>query len=205
MKYLKRMSIKKVGIFLFENVELLDFAGPYEVFSVTNELNEFKLFRTFTISEDGEAVKTVNGLRVFADYSVNNCPLIDILIIPGGAGARRVLNNIKMLKWVKESFENSEITFSVCSGAMILGKTGILDNKEYTTHHEVLDDMKKIAPKAILTKEKRFVDNGKLLTSGGISAGIDLSLYLVEKLHGKTVKEKTVVYMEYNDWRKVMR
>ncbi len=192
------MSIKKVGILLFEDVELLDFAGPYEVFSVTNELNDFRLFETFTVSEKGEVIKTVNGLRVISDYSVNDCPPIDILIIPGGVGARKVLNNLKLLNWVKASFDKSEITFSVCSGAMITGKTGLLDNIGYTTHHEVFDDMAEIAPGAILTGDKRFVDNGKIMSSAGISAGIDLSLYIVEKLHGKAVMEKTASYLEYN-------
>ncbi len=189
--------MRTIGIFIFDDVELLDFAGPYEVFSVSDELNDHKLFNIFTISETGGIVKSVNGLKVLPDYSIDNCPAIDILVIPGGEGTKKVIINLKLLKWIFASYEKSQITFSVCSGARIPAKLGLLDNLAFVTHHEVIADVLEIAPRAIINTEKRYIDNGKIMTSAGISAGIDLSLYIVEKLHGRSVKERTISYMEY--------
>ncbi len=186
-----------IGILLFDDVELLDFAGPYEVFSVTNELNNYQLFNIFTISENGEMIKTINGLKVLPDYSINDCPSIDILALPGGDGTKRVIANKSLMKWIFEANKRSEITFSVCSGARIPAKLGLLDNKRFTTHHAVIDDVLKIAPEAIFKKKKRYIDNGKIMTAAGISAGIDLALHIVEKVCGKSAKEQTVAYMEY--------
>lgn len=193
--------MKNIGILIFNDIELLDFAGPYEVFSVTDELNDYTLCKTFTVEENSKTIRSVNGLKVIPDYSFSDCPDIDILIIPGGAGTKQLLNNESVLDWILQKSKLSEITFSVCSGSRLLGKTGLLDNREYITHHEVIEDMAAIAPAAILSENRRFVDNGKLLTSAGISAGIDLSLYLVEKIFGKQVMEKTKRYMEYGDWQ----
>lgn len=193
--------MRNVGILVFDDIELLDFAGPFEVFSVTNELNDYKLCNTFTISENGDSVKSVNGLKIIPDYSFGNCPDINVLVIPGGVGTKALLNNQRVLDWVYDKYQKSEITFSVCSGARVLGKTGLLDNIEFATHHEVADDVVKIAPKAVLKDEIRFVDAGKIMTSAGITAGIDLSLYIVEKLFGKSKRVDTVKYMEYGDWK----
>lgn len=195
--------MKNVGILIFDNIELLDFAGPFEVFSVTNQLNDYKLCNTFTFSETGVPIKSVNGLHVIPDYSIHTCPDIDILIIPGGGGTKKLIENKELLSWINDKYQKSEITFSICSGARLLAKLGLLDNLEFTTHHEVFEDVQKIAPKAILVKAKRFIDNGKLMTSAGISAGIDLSLHVIEKLYGKTTVTRTIKYMEYGDWEHI--
>jgi len=192
--------MKNTGILIFDDIELLDFAGPYEVFSVTNELNDYSLCRTFTVEENGKVIRSVNGLKVIPDYSFADCPDIDILIIPGGVGTKKLLERDQVLKWILQRNESSEITFSVCSGSRLLGKIGLLDNLEYITHHDVIKDMPEIAPMAIAVENKRFVDCGKILTSAGISAGIDLSLYVVEKIFGNTTMRKTRTYMEYGDW-----
>lgn len=193
----------RVGIFLFNEVELLDFAGPYEVFSVTDELNDFRLFDVFTITENGGEIRTVNGLRVVPDYDFTNHPPIDLLIVPGGAGTKIEMTKEPVLKWLKGRNETSQNTMSVCSGTRLLGKLGLLDNMEIITHHEVIADMKEIAPKAIIKEDARFTDNGKILTSAGISAGIELSLYVVEKLYGKRISDKTAIYMEYGNWKRL--
>ncbi len=193
--------MKNVGIFLFDNVELLDFAGPYEVFSVTSELNDYQLFNVFTISEDGETIKSVNGLEVVPDFSINDHPIVDILIIPGGEGTKAVIKRQAVLDWIAKVHEGSEITMSVCSGARVPGILGLLDGLESITHHEVFEDLRRLAPLTIINKEKRFIDNGRIMTSGGISAGIDLSLHIVEKLCGAEIVNKTIRYMEYGEWR----
>lgn len=189
-----------VGIYLFNDVELLDFAGPFEVFSVTSELNGYDLFRVFTITGDGDAVTSVNKLKVLPDFSFDNHPPVDILIIPGGVGTKAEMANPEALSWIRKNSEGSKITISVCSGARILGKLGLLDNTESITHHEVIEDLQEIAPSTRIMHGERFIDNGKIMTSGGISAGIDLSLHVVEKLYGNETAAKTAVYMEYGDW-----
>ncbi len=193
-----------VGILLFNDIELMDFAGPCEVFSVTSELNEYGLFKVFTVTWDGNPVKTVNGLKVIPDFSFENHPPVDILVIPGGVGTKTEMDRDSVLSWTKMNYENSKITMSVCSGARILGKLGLLDNAKSTTHHEVMEHLLQIAPTTMIETDKRFVDNGKIMTSGGISAGIDLSLYVVGKLFGKDIADKTAVYMEYGDWKKLV-
>jgi len=189
--------MRSVGILLFDDAELLDFAGPYEVFSVANELHNDALFDIFTISMTGEAIRSVHGMIIVPDFSIKNCPPADILVIPGGDGTKQVIRDEGLLSWIHNSYKKADITFSVCSGARIPAVLGLLDDKEFTTHHAVVGDVVAIAPKAIPGKGKRFVDNGKVMTAAGISAGIDLSLHVVGKLHGAFVKEQTMRYMEY--------
>lgn len=194
-------KMMRVGIFLFDKVELLDFAGPYEVFSVTSELNNFKMFQVFTISQDGRPIQTINGLRVMVDYSFDNHPPIDLLIVPGGVGTRKEAKNTKVLSWIREVHRNDQITMSVCTGAILLGKIGLLDDLEATTHHEVFDLLEAAAPRSIIKPDKRWIDNDRVMTSGGISAGIDLSLHVVQKLYGEEVRKQTAAYMEYGEWK----
>ena len=189
-----------IGIFLFNDVELLDFAGPYEVFSVATELQDNALFNVFTITEDGAGIRSVNGLKVMPDYDFKNHPQIDVLVVPGGNGTKIEMTKDTVLQWLKEQYTHSQITMSVCSGTRLLGKIGLLNNLKITTHHEVIADMKMIVPTAMIEENVKFVDNGKILTSAGISAGIELSLYVVAKLFGKEVANKAAVYMEYGNW-----
>lgn len=194
-----------IGIFLFNDIELLDFAGPYEVFSVAAEQGETPLGRVFTISEAGTAIRSINGLKVIPDYAFNEHPPIDVLVVPGGNGTKVEMNKNKVLQWLQEQYEVSRLTMSVCSGSRLLGKLGLLDHVSYTTHHEVMADMAAIAPLAAAENNVRFVDNGKLLTSAGITAGIELSLHVVAKLWGKEVADQTAVYMEYGNWEELYK
>lgn len=193
-----------VGILLFDGIELLDFAGPFEVFSVTSELNNYELFKVFTVARNGEETKSVNGLKSIPDFSFDNHPGIDILVIPGGEGTKSEMMKKDVLDWIYHNYCSSKITMSVCSGARLLGKLGLLDGLECTTHHEVMEHLREIAPKAIINSKKRFTDNGRICTSAGISAGIDLSLHIVEKLYGTDIAGKTRAYMEYGDWEKYL-
>lgn len=189
---------KNVGILLFEEAEVLDFAGPFEVFSVSSELNNFSLFNVFTVAKNTKPILAVNGLSVNPKYSFENCPDMDILIVPGGSGTRAQMKEIETLEWIKRGYENSELTLSICSGARLFGVLGLLDNKPYCTHAEVYEHMQEIVPTGIPQYSKRFVNAEKLYTSGGISAGIDLSFHIVERIYGKEIARRTAEYMEYH-------
>lgn len=190
--------IKNVGILIFEDAEVLDFAGPFEVFSVSSQLNKHEPFKVFTISKHASPVAAVNGLKVLPDYTIDDHPPIDILVISGGAGTRKLLDDQRLLRWIERIHVSTWLTLSICSAARLIGKLGMLDNKPFCTHHEVYEHMKEIAPRAIAQPEKRFVQSDKrLYTSGGISAGIDLSFHIVEKVLGKEMASYTAEYMEY--------
>lgn len=196
--------MRNLGIYLFENEELLDLAGPYEVFSVTSELNNYTLFRVFTVAENKAPLRTVNGLTLVPDYSLDDHPAIDVFVIPGGVGIRKEILNERVLEWIGPVIESAEITMSVCSGAMMLARAGKLADLPFTTHHEVIQDVLEIEGSATFLDDERFVDNGKILTAGGISAGIDLSLHVVSRLYGQEVADRTALYMEYGDWAEKM-
>lgn len=188
-----------IGILLFDDAEVLDFAGPFEVFSVTSQLNNFEPFTVFTVANRQRTIVAVNGLKVQPDYSFQNHPPIDVLIISGGQGTRTSILDNDVLAWVAKVHATTKVTLSICSGSRILGKLGLLDNKPFCTHHEVYDHMKEIAPLAIPANDKRFIQtDDRIYTSGGISAGIDLSFHIVEKFLGKEAAINTAIYMEYN-------
>lgn len=189
---------RNVGIFIFEDAEVLDFAGPFEVFSVTSELNNYEPFEVFTVAETLEPVSAVNGLSVNPKYDFKSCPPIDILILAGGTGTRKQMENTITLDWIKQIHPNSEYTLSICSGARLLGVLGLLDNKPYCTHHQVYPDLQEIVPTGNPQPNQRYVNAGKIYTSGGISAGIDLSFHVVEQLLGEQTARQTATYMEYD-------
>ncbi len=192
------MKKKNLAILIFDDVEVLDFAGPFEVFSVTNELNEDKLLHVYTIALTEGPVRAKNGLKVLADYTLDNCPRPDYLIIPGGSGTRALLKNESFLSWVVKTAPGCDHLLSVCSGSLVLAVTGFLDGFSATTHHQVLDELIALAPKTQVVRNQRFVDNGKIITSAGVAAGIDMSLYMVEKLYGKNMAVKVAKYIEYD-------
>lgn len=188
-----------VAILLFDEVEVLDFAGPFEVFSVTAELTAGDRLRVFTVAESSRPVRAVGGLRVVPDYALTDGPTPDLLVVPGGNGTRRQMDNSVVLDWVKKVRRDTEIVMSVCSGARILARAGLLDGLTVTTHHQVVDHLRQLAPRANVDASRRFIDAGSVVTTGGISAGIDGSLYLVARLFGHEAAQRTAEYMEY-DW-----
>ncbi len=190
---------RNVAIYVYDNAEVLDFAGPFEVFSVTAELNNDELFQVYVVAEEERMITAVNGLLVMPHYTIHTCPPPDILVIAGGVGSRQQIQNPDVLAWVQRVAQSGEVVMSVCSGALILGKAGLLDNLPATTHHEVFDVLAQVAPTATLCPDDRFVDNGRIITTGGISAGIDGSFHVVQRLYGTAVAQKTAQYMEY-DW-----
>lgn len=192
------MQFRQVAILLFDDIEVLDFAGPFEVFNVTGELNTPSPFRVVTVAETNQPITARGKLSINPDYSIANMPAVDVLIVPGGYGCRALLQKPTVLNWLQEQMNQVEFLCSVCTGSLVLAKAGLLDNCRVTTHHDNLDDLRKLASaNTEVVDDKRYLDNGKILTAGGISAGIDMSLYLVNKLLGKQVLGKTLEEMEY--------
>jgi len=189
---------RTVAILLFDEIEVLDFAGPFEVFAVTDELADYSLFRVVTVAPQKRAIRARNGLSVNPDHSFADCPRPDLLVVPGGLGTRALLKAQPVLDWINAINATAEIVASVCTGSIVLGRAGLLDGLKATTHHECFDLLREHAPRTTVVETDRFLDNGRILTAAGISAGIDMSLHLVARLHGVKVAEKTARYMEYH-------
>jgi transcriptional regulator GlxA family with amidase domain len=145
-------------------------------------------------------VRARNGLKIVPDFTLESAPPPQLLIIPGGAGTRPLLQRPSLLEWIRQRHRRTEHTVSVCTGALVLAKAGLLNNFRATTHYECLDELAALAPNTEIDATVRFTDNGQILTSAGISAGIDVSLHLVARLHGEATAERTARYMEYH-WR----
>ncbi len=188
--------MRTVAIFLFPDVETLDFCGPLEAFSAANLATGREYFKVLTFAA-ASPVRSINGLSVNPDFDIASVPQPDILVIPGGSGSRRAAEDATVLAAIERLRAGSEYAFSVCSGARIPAALGWLDDKPFTTHHLVFDDVLRLASSALPCPDKRFVDNGAILTSAGVAAGIDLSLYLIEKIHGRELAESAARYMEY--------
>ncbi|MGG2107152.1 DJ-1/PfpI family protein [Lysinibacillus pakistanensis] len=188
----------RVGIFLFDDVEVLDFAGPFEVFSVTEIENDQQPFVVETVSEKGNLVIATNGLKIQPDYSFDNVPKFDILILPGGLGAReREMYNDNVINWITNQMKTVQLMTSVCTGALLLAKAGLLNGKMATTHWASLERLKIEFPHVEVQREVKFVDEGNIITSGGISAGINMSFHIVKRLLGSEVAQNTAKIMEY--------
>jgi len=192
------MNKWSVGIFLFNEVEVLDFAGPFEVFSVT-EVNEEKTFTVYTVSENGEMITARNGLKVQPDYSIENLPPVDILIIPGGLGARKYeIKNEIVIKWIRQQMKEVKLMTSVCTGALLLAKAGLLEGLKATTHWASIEKFKNEFQNVEVIENVKFVDEGHIITSAGISAGINMAFHIVKNLLGMHVAEDTAKRMEYD-------
>lgn len=196
------MDRKRVGIVLFDEIEVLDFCGPFEVFSTVrlNEANrreELSPFEVLLVAENNNPVTTSGGMRVVPGVTFATCPRLDILVVPGGWGTRRELNNPVMLQWLRERNAEVETLTSVCTGAMLLGFAGLLDGHHATTHWRSLDWMRDTFPAVTVEYDQHVVEDGRVVTSAGISAGIDMALKVVARYHGEAVARATARHMEY--------
>lgn len=190
--------MKRLGIFVFEEVEVLDFAGPFEVFSVAAQLSDYQLLQVSTFGTSQTPIRTKNGLQVIPDTGLDSLESLDFLVIPGGDGTKKIIQNPSVLASLQSKINSSQWTMSVCSGSRILGKTGFLDHRAYCTHHEVFESMEEIVPTGMPQPQLRFVQSDrKIWTAAGISAGIDLALHLTELTFGKELATLTANYMEY--------
>lgn len=192
-----------VGILIFDQVEVLDVAGPFEVFSVTrlNEerrLKELSPFRVILVSEKLDQVLAIGGLRFTPDVTFDNCPDLDLLMVPGGWGTCKEVKNDILLKWIAaQAASKTKLIASVCTGSSLLGKAGLLDGREATTHWRAFDFLQEVAPKAKIRKDVLFTIVEPIFTSAGVSAGIDLSLHIVSHFFGEEIAKATARQMEY--------
>ena len=196
------MERKRTAIVVFTDVEVLDFCGPFEVFAVTR-LNEQKRREepspvdVFLVAETKNPVVTAGGMKVLPDYDLVDCPPLDILVVPGGWGTRREMDNDRLMKWIAERAGKVETHASVCTGALLLGKAGLLGGRRATSHWRSLDWMEELFPTTRVERELHFVEEGNLFTSAGISAGIDMALKIVARYFGDAVARATAKQMEY--------
>ncbi|MCJ8169073.1 DJ-1/PfpI family protein [Atopomonas sediminilitoris] len=189
----------QVNILLFDHVEVLDFAGPYEVFSTASRVwsRSQQAPAPFTVSTVAEGtVVARGGLTVQPDYTLAQAPQADLLLVPGG-DVRAQLDNRSVLDWLGEQASRADVVASVCTGAFLLGQLGILHGLPITTHWEDLDDLRQALPDSLVRDDLRWVDNGHILTSAGISAGIDMSLHLVARLSSRSLADATAKQMDY--------
>jgi putative intracellular protease/amidase len=190
---------KNVAIFLFNDVQIIDYTGPYEVF-VNANANNHSYYNVFTVAVTTAPVKTIGDMTVTPKYRLDNHPKVDILVLPGGWGVWASRKDPKVIAWIQDVAKDAEVVLSVCNGAFFLSKAGLLDGKEATTTAAAIPRLQAEAPKAKLVSDKRFVDNGKIVTAGGLSAGIDGALHVVQKTLGKGWAQMVAVWMEY-DWQ----
>lgn len=189
-----------VGILLFNEVEVLDFAGPFEAFSITTLTDSDKQpFSVKTISETGKLVSARNGLKVQPDYSFEDKVHFDIVIVPGGYGAEAIeINNPVVIEWIKEQANKADIVGSVCTGAFLLAQAGLLDYKSATTHWMDLDILQKKFPKVKVQQDVKFIQSGNIYTSAGVSAGINMSLSIISQLLNNDIAKFTAKRMEFD-------
>ena len=196
------MERQRVGILVFPEVEVLDFCGPFEVFSVTR-LDETRRredpspFDVQLIAASRDVVVATGGLQVIPDCTLDDCPPLDVLVVPGGWGTRRGLKDARLIEWIASRGAKVPLLTSVCTGAMLLGQAGLLDGRRATTHWRSLDWMRESFPKVTVENDLHVVEDGNVVTSAGISAGIDMALRVVTRLHGETIARATARQMEY--------
>ncbi|HUQ18406.1 MAG TPA: DJ-1/PfpI family protein [Gemmatimonadaceae bacterium] len=194
----------RVGIFIFDSVEVLDFAGPFEVFSRTRTVggvesrrsDDTAPFEVFTVARTLDAVTAIGGLVVSPHFSWSSAPLIDLLVVPGGFGVRQLLDDFEVIKWIVGTSARSTHVTSVCTGALLLARAGLLKGRRATTHWGAYDLLASIDPSIDVVRDERVVRDG-IVSSAGVSAGIDMSFDVVERICGKTVADETAHYIEY--------
>jgi putative intracellular protease/amidase len=178
-----------VAVLLFDGAEIIDYAGPWEAFGEAG-------FKVFTVAENTKPINATFGQKIIADYTFENSPRADVLLIPGGA-VKKSTQNEALIKWVQKNAQASEHVMSVCTGAFILAKAGLLDGLTATTVNHAIDDLSKVSSKIKVVRDQRYVDNGKIITTAGLSSGIDGAFHVIEKIRGRGEAQSTALGMEY--------
>lgn len=186
-----------VGIYLYDNAEVLDFAGPFEVFSTANRLTAEPAFNVFLVGETGATINARVGFQVNPAYGFANHPQIDLLIVVGGVYTQELLKP-EVVTWIAAVAQQSKLVASVCTGAFLLAKAGVIQHETVTTHWEDIADLRRDFPGLDVKKHTPWIDQEHVVTSAGISAGIGMSLHLVSRLHSMVLAEKTARQMEFS-------
>ena len=195
----------EVGILLFDQVEVLDCCGPFEVFSTASRV-ALRLgwssapFRVHTVASSSTEVTARGGLRLLASHTLDDHPPLDVLVVPGGVTADAERDD-RLVEWIQQVGSETELMASVCTGAFLLAAAGLLQGLRATTHWEDVDELEDRFPAITLERQVRWVDEGRVVTSAGISAGIDMSLHLVERFQGNELARATARQMDYQ-WRR---
>ncbi len=191
----------RVAIYVFPNIEVLDFAGPFEVFTTASRVHERKnpgqdaLFEVYTVAQSGGPIQARAGLRILPDYTFSSCPQPNVLLVPGGVVDAEI-GNSSVVEWVAQLSKSVSVVASVCTGAFILARAGLLDGRRATTHWEDIQDLRTAFPDVEVIENKRWVDEGDVVSSAGIAAGIDMSLHLVARLAGVALAQNTARQMD---------
>lgn len=193
-----------VGILVFDGVEVLDFAGPFEVFSRTRlspgiqsrRSEETAPFEVFTVARTRAVVRATGGLEVVPRYGFDDSPRIDLLVVPGGFGTRTLIDDADTLEWIRRAAAGARKVASVCTGSLLLARAGLLEGRRATTHWGALDLLESLGTGVRVDRESRVVEDG-IITSAGVAAGIDMSFHIVETLFGRDVADETARYIEY--------
>jgi len=185
-----------VGIYVYDDAEVLDFAGPFEVFSTAARLDRSLGLTVFLIGETGGPVAARNGFRVLPHYTISDHPAIDVLLVAGGVH-RAEMGKGSVIGWIARQASTAAWVTSVCTGAFLLARAGLLDGRRATTHWEDIPDLERDFPALDVIGEARWIEDGNRLTSAGIAAGIDMSLYLVSRLGGTGLARRTARQMDY--------
>jgi len=193
---------RHVGILVFPEVEVLDFCGPFEVFCTTRldedrRREEPSPYEVLLVADQGGVVVATGGLKVVADHALDDCPPLDVLVVPGGWGTRREMSNDRLIAWIAGRGRRVTTLTSVCTGALLLGRAGLLDGRRATTHWKAVGLMRELFPAVSVLDDLHVVEDGEVITSAGISAGIDLALRVVSRHNGEAVARATARHMEY--------
>ena len=200
---------RTVGIYIYDDVEVLDLGGPFEVFSTASRVKAkfnpaaLKPFEVFTVADKMRPIRARAGLTVQPSFDITNHPALDVLIIPGGVHTAE-LERDSIIQWIARTAAKAELTASVCTGAFLLAKAGLLRGKTITTHWEDIADFRAMFPDIMVRDDTRWVDAGEIITSAGISAGIDMSLHLVARLESGELAVRTARQMDY-EWHRHRR
>lgn len=190
-----------VAFLLDQGATVIDFAGPWEVFQDSYSGN--RGFQLFTVAPDKVPIKASGGMIILPDYALAAAPQPKVIVIPAQGGGRTGEGVERRVAWLRAMAPKADVIMSVCTGAFLLARTGLLDGLQATTHHQFQADFERAFPKVKLVRQGRFVDNGKIITSGGLSSGIEAALHVVERYLGAGIRHEAADYMEYvpHEWR----
>lgn len=194
--------MSRIGILIFDGAEELDFVGPYEVFTMTNEVfrraGETPPHEVLLLAERNAPVLCAKGMRVVPHAVIADCATLDVLVVPGGQGARREVENDVLLTWIRKVAAHADWVTSVCTGALLLAGAGLARGKRVTTHWGFIESLRARGETGEVLEHVRYVRDGNLVTAAGVSAGIDMALWLAGQLHSPALARNVQRAMEYN-------